>query len=145
MVSGGQLMKARRIAAHAGAHAENLEQVEQRFVRWRASRKRGERIPQALWCAAVALAREHGLAQIAQELRVDCDGLKRRLDSAEFAARAGGSAAKFVELIAPSAVGICECIVELENARGAKLRIELKGVELGQLARLSSVFLNAVG
>jgi hypothetical protein len=137
-------MRTRRIVADAGVHAESLEQVEQRFVRWRASRKRGERIPQALWCAAVALAREHGLEQIAQELRVNCDGLKRRLDAAE-AARAGASATKFVELIAPSAVAVCECIVELENARGAKMRLELKGVELAQLASLSSVFLNAGG
>ena len=127
------------------AHAESLEQVEQRFVRWRASRKRGERIPQALWCAAVALAKEHGLGRIAQELRVDCDGLKKRLDGAEAGARIDASAAKFVELIAPSAVAMCECIVELENARGAKLRLELKGVELAQLARLSSIFLNAAG
>jgi len=138
-------MRTKRIVADAGVHAESLEQVEQRFVRWRASRKRGERIPQTLWCAAVALAREHGLAQIGQKLRVDCDGLKRRLDSAEAAARAGGSATKFVELIAPSAVVMCECIVELENARGAKMRLELKGVELAQLASLSSVFLNAAG
>jgi hypothetical protein len=135
-------MGATKIPAHAGARAENLEQVEQRFGRWRASRKRGERIPQALWSAAMGLAREHGLEQIAQELRVNCDGLKKRLESADGPARAGGSEARFVELIAPRAVGICECIVELENARGAKMRIQLKGVEFPDLASLSSVFLN---
>jgi hypothetical protein len=70
------------------------------------------------------------------------DGLKKRLESADGPARAGGSEARFVELIAPRAVGICECIVELENARGAKMRIQLKGVEIPDLASLSSVFLN---
>lgn len=135
-------MEATKISAHAGANAENLEQVAERFGRWRASRKRGARIPQALWSAAVGLAREHGLEQIAQELRVDYDGLKKRLEGAGSAARTGVSEARFVELIAPRAVGICECLVELENARGAKMRIELKGVEIPDLARLSSVFLN---
>jgi len=104
-------MKVTKKPVQACGAAENLQQVEQRFERWRESRKRGERIPQALWAAAVGLAREHGLERIAQELRVDYDRLKMRLEGSAGRARAGGGEAMFVELMAPSAVGISECIV----------------------------------
>ena len=36
----------------------------------------------------------------------------------------------------------CECILELENAGGAKMRIHLKGVAMPDLAALSQSFWN---
>ena len=36
---------------------ESLEQVEQRFARWRESRTPGQRIPPDLWAAAAGVAR----------------------------------------------------------------------------------------
>lgn len=136
-------MKVTKKAGQASGHAENLEQVEQRFKRWRESRKRGERIPEALWAAATGMARQHGLHRIAQELRVNYHGLKKRLECADSPARASGAEARFVELLVPRSAGMCECIVELENARGAKMRIQLKGNDLGGLASLSSAFWSA--
>jgi hypothetical protein len=123
--------------------AQNLEQVERRFKRWRERRKRGERIPQALWAAAVGLAREYGLERIAQQLQLNDERLKKRLEDADDSAGATDGEAKFVELIAPATVGLCECMVELENARGAKMKIQLKGGALAGLATLSSGFWSA--
>src|SRR5437867_1602477 len=128
-------MRVTKNPVRACAQGETLEQVKQRFERWRASRKRGQHIPRALWSAAVSLTREHGVERIAQELRINYDRLKQRLESDGAVMRAGGEAARFVELLAPRAVGGCECLVELENARGAKMKMVLKGGDLaGSLA-----------
>jgi hypothetical protein len=40
-------------------------------------------------------------------------------------------------------VGPRECVVEVENARGAKMRVELNGAGLAGLAGLCSVFWSA--
>jgi hypothetical protein len=139
-------MEEMRQFEQASGHGESLEQVEQRFLRWRESRKRGEHIPPALWAAAVSVAGEHGLHRVAHELRVDYDGLKRRFDRAGDTAPRGTVDAQFVELFArsaPATAGLRECVVELENARGAKMRVELNGNGLVGLAGLCSAFWGA--
>ena len=139
-------MEETRKIEQASGHGESLEQVEQRFRRWREGRQRGERIPPALWAAAVDVAKEHGLHRIAHELHVDYDGLKRRVERAGDTAPRGKLDTQFVELFAPAAPaagGLRECVVELENARGAKMRVELNGHGLAGLAGLCSAFWGA--
>lgn len=126
------------------ASLENLEEVDQRFKRWRSTRTRGTPIPEALWASAVGLARAQGLNRTARALRLDYYDLKRRLECAEGGACARQAPPTFLEWLTPAAIGSCECRVELHNARGAKMRIELKGGDLaGSLASLSSAFLSA--
>lgn len=129
-------------------HGESLEQVGKRFKRWRDARARGEHIPPLLWAAAVGIAREHGLHRVVHELRVNHDGLKRRLERAGGATQSGKVGTRFVELtvspaLQPAAQSLCECAVELENARGAKMRVELNGNGLAGLAGLCSTFWSA--
>jgi hypothetical protein len=127
-------------------HGESLEQVGERFKRWREGRVRGEHIPAELWAAAVGMAKEYGLHRIAHELHVDHDGLKRRLERAGGVARVDKLDPEFVELFAaPTATtsGMRECVVELENARGAKMRVELNGKGLAGLAGLCGAFWSA--
>ena len=66
-------------ASEAG---QNLAQVVGRFNVWRASRNAGGRIPAELWAVAVDMAKVHGLNRMSKELRLDCSGLKRRLEGA---------------------------------------------------------------
>ena len=131
----------------ATGRGESLEQVAERFKRWRETRVRGAHIPSDLWAAAVGMAKEHGLLRIAHELRVDHDGLKRRLERAGGVARRGTLDTEFVELFAAPAAtttaGMRECVVELENARGAKMRVELTGKGLAGLAGLCNAFWSA--
>ena len=130
--------------ANIPAAVENLEQVDQRFKRWRSTRTRGTPIPEALWASAVGLARAQGLNRTARALRLDYYDLKKRLQSGEGPACARHARSTFVEWLTPRAGGSCECLVELENARGAKMRIELKGGDMaGSLASVSSAFWGA--
>ena len=125
---------------------ESLAQVEEQFRRWRESRKAGGRIPPQLWATAVELARVHGLHRISKELRLDYSGLKRRLEGAGGDVQPGKAAARFVEMFAApasTAAGRHECVVELENARGAKMRVQLSGAGLAGLASVCSSFWRA--
>ena len=125
--------------------SEGLSQLKRGFEQWRAGRRVGERIPSELWAGAVAAAVEHGAYRVAAELRLDYAVLKRR------AALAGGTtpgselAPRFVELFAPAGRGIsatshAQCVVELDNARGAKMRVQLNGQALAGLSVLCSAF-----
>ena len=129
-------------------HGESLEQVEQRFRRWRESRKQGKRIPADLWVAAAGMAKQHGVHRVARELRLDYNGLKNRVGPVGSATGAPKVDAKFVELFGapaptPTLAPVCECAVELENARGAKMRVQLNGHGLAGLERLCSSFWSA--
>src|SRR3989339_995028 len=60
----------------------NIEEVQQRFERWREGRKRGTPIPAALWEDAVGLCADHSLCKISGALRLDYNVLKKRFRSA---------------------------------------------------------------
>ena len=139
-------MEATSKAVQTRLLGEVLSQLKRQFDQWRAGRKVGERIPLDLWAGAGAAAVEHGAYSVAAELHLDYAVLKRR------AALAGGKAAatelapRFVELFAPAGptrqavASQPECVVELDNARGAKMRVELSGNGLCGLSALCSAF-----
>jgi hypothetical protein len=117
---------------------ERLAQLRRQFEQWRAGRQVGERIPSQLWDGAVSTVAEHSAYRVARELNLDYAVLKRRA-----AVPAGDvpattvSAPRFVEMLAPvvqsmpAQPGQPECVVELANARGAKMPLELRGSGLG--------------
>jgi len=72
-------------------------------------------------------------------LGLDYKCLKRRVKEAASRAQASSPAA-FVELVAPGRFGSPECVVELENRAGAKLRIELRGSAVPDLVDLARRF-----
>jgi hypothetical protein len=100
-----------------------------------------------MWGMAVELARQHGVHQTARTLRLDYVKLKKRLGAGDHSsdggrASASGAPATFVEVMAPPAVSFCECSLEMEGPRG-KIRIQLKGATVPDLAALSRAFLDS--
>ena len=142
-------MDATRKAEREDGRGDSLKDIEQRFELWRGERKRGERIPLDMWAAAVSVAKERGSYRVAIELGLDYAVLKRRVGQARNSLTRAPVAPRFVELFAPAAsttpaaVGRHECMVELENARGAKMRVELNGHGLASLPGLCSAFWSA--
>ena len=136
--------KAVQVKAGAGA----LTRLKERFATWRAGRKLGMRIPPELWSAAVEMAAVHGACRVAGELNLDYDMLKQRVAQAGGKVRSTELAPRFVELFAaagamPAPSAQPECVVELANARGARMRVELSGQGLVGLPALCSAFLGA--
>src|SRR5712691_2022651 len=133
-------------AVRATVLGDGLSELKRQFDGWRAGRKVGERIPLELWAGAVAAAVEHGAYRVSAELRLDHAVLKRRAALATGSAPAAELAPRFVELFAPAApmkpaaASQPECVVELENARCANMRLELSGNGLCGLSTLCSAF-----
>ena len=111
-----------------------LARLERRFAAWRKSRSVGERIPEPLWRAASQVAAEHGLNRTASVLRLDYYSLKKRVD------RSRPSRASFVELPPPTFPVTNECVIEMEDSRGARMRVHLKGQNVPDLLPLSRLF-----
>ena len=113
-----------------------MERIYRRFERWRKSHRGRLPIPAPLWAPAAEVAREHGVFHTAKVLRLEYGKWKRMVESAVPVRRAVRPPAKFIELVTPKAVGLTECVIELEGPRG-KMRIQWKGATAPDLAGLS--------
>ena len=122
-----------------------LEAGRRRLERWRQTHPARTRIPEALWAAAVKMARKYGVHRTAKALRLDYYSVKKRIEQKAGGAgevRTESAAATFLELPAALRDGSCECTVELEDSGGAKMRVHLKGSSVPDLAALSRSFWN---
>ena len=105
---------------------EPIAQLQRQLDQIRSTQPRGKKLPDSVWQAAVELAREHGVYSVAHPLRLDYMGLKKRLGGVSHRRQKARKAA-FVELIAPPAAMLGECLIELESLHGGKVRIHWKG------------------
>ena len=115
------------------SRALTIDDVRARFEAWRQNRQGKSPIPDDLLSAAAELARKDGINRTAVELHLDGGKLKRLMAGK---VTSGKSAPAFVELLAPRATSLPECMLELEGRRG-KIRIQLKGASASDLAVLS--------
>ncbi len=118
-----------------------LSQAERAFVKWRRSRKRGERIPAKLWALAVELAATHGVCRVSSKLRLDYYALRRKLAERHVEIPACEPPA-FVELSPASLANPLppqqsEYLIELEDASGTKMSIRVRGAESLDVMSLS--------
>jgi len=112
--------------------------VQRKLAHWRQRHRRGARIPEELWREAAELASAHGINRIARALRLDYYSLQKR---AAAAAVSGTRAPEFVELL-PGGIPAPrpECLIEVEEPGGAKLRIHLQGGAFPDIAALTRGF-----
>ena len=106
-----------------GSIAEPIAQLQRELEEHRRMRSRRAKLPESIWEAATELARAHGVHAVAQALRLDYMGLKRRLGGKVARRRPNKSKPVFVELIAPPPAKYEECLIEFESTRGGKMRI----------------------
>ena len=128
--------------------AVSLEGVEKRFQQWRDGHEGRVRIPDELWSAAAAAARVHGLHSTARRLHLEYRKLKGFTGSPALPRRKASPAVKAVAKTAPqfvelrsAAIGQPRCTVELQNAAGATLRIEVQGGDLSALSGITQAFM----
>lgn len=115
-----------------------LQAARRRLEHWRRTRTVGSRIPRPLWAQAVKLAQAYGIHATATALGLDYNALKKRLESASpSAVAASAKPVTFLELAASSGLGRPECILELEDVEGTKMRLHFKGIDAPDLAALS--------
>jgi hypothetical protein len=119
-----------------------LESVRYQFEKWRETRKSPrETIPEYLWEAAAKLHDKYPISRISKALGLNHTDLKKRI----YGKSAKGLAKKqpsplFVELAGVESFATSECIVEMENDSGSKMRMHFKGKADLDLLELSKAF-----
>jgi hypothetical protein len=121
-----------------------IEQLQRRFDEFRSTQPHRTRLPATLWQAAVELARVHGLHPVAQPLRLDYMGLKKRLGEAPIV-RKKATGPAFVELISAHPATVADCVIEFESSIGGKMRIQWKGSAAPDWASLLRAWREAEG
>src|ERR1700747_3122555 len=101
---------------------EPIAHLQRQLDQIRSTQPRGRKLPESVWQAAVELAREHGGDSVAHPLRLGNMGLKKRLGGVSHRRRKARKPA-FVELMAPHATMLRECLIEFEALRGTQGRI----------------------
>jgi len=105
------------------AVAAPIVELQRELDEYRRSQPRRAKLPDWIWDAAAELAREHGVHAVAQALRLDYMGLKKRVGGGVASQRPANSKPVFVELIAPPSAKPEGCLIEFESTRGDKMRI----------------------
>ena len=139
------------MAEATAVYRDDVDQVRRRWAEWRSTHAVRSRLPEELWAAAVELVQRDGIDATARALDVDKPSLRKwtgRLNPAPSQPTRRKSQRKqkanafpaFVELLASGSGAATSCLVEVESARGAKLRLELKGIQTSELAELIRAF-----
>ncbi len=105
----------------------SLSEVKEQFKIWRRTRKSPRPIPEKLWQAAVSLTATHSISQISKELVLDYNALKRRVTTRKKNTAAKMSPAGFIELNLEPPAAVSECIVEMQDNLGEKMRMHIRG------------------
>ena len=122
------------------APSPSLGEVKEQFKSWRRTRKSLRPIPEKLWAAAANLTAYHSISQISKELVVDYSALKRRVRLKEKDAAASSSPPDFIELNLEAPGATAECLVEMEDHLGSKMRVHFRGQTDVDLLELAKVF-----
>ena len=117
-----------------------LTEVKEQFKAWRKTRKSSRPIPAQFWTAAVSLAANHSLSQISKELVVDYSRLKKRVLAKKKTKSASMSSSGFIELNLDPPAAVSECIVEMQDIAGAKMRMHFTGKTDFDLLELAKAF-----
>lgn len=126
-----------------GAEIAGLQRLAEQFKTWRATRRRGQHIPEDLWQAATDFARVHGLNPTVAALRLNYYALQRRLQTGRAPGCERANAPVFVELPAvPTPAGGDERgTIELVQAGGVRLILRLPAVSPRDLLPVMQLFL----
>ena len=117
-----------------------LSQLRDRFELWRRQHPGRHHLPQDLWAAAANLAQQYGVSRTARTLRLSYYSLKEHRPESTPRKEKRPRSARFVELLPWNPTRMPACSVELENARGAKIKIHLHGAAVGELSQLTRLF-----
>ena len=118
-----------------------LEEIQEQFETWRKTREKRTAIPGVLWEAALSLSPQYSLYQISKALRLNYNDLKFRIETLHSSAESSPVIdPAFVELGLKAPMLPAECIVEMEDQNGAKMRMCFKGEAGIDLLELGKVF-----
>jgi len=118
-----------------------LDEIREQFGTWRKTREKRTPIPDTLWEAAVSLSTRYSPYQISKALRLNYNDLKCRIQAPPSSLQSSPVIdPAFIELGLTAPMLPAECIVEMEDQNGAKMRMCFKGEAGLDLLELGKVF-----
>ncbi len=125
---------------HYPTPCPTINQVKEQFKIWRRTRKSPRPIPEKLWAAAVSLTANHSISKISKELVVDYSALKKRVFIKKKDSTASMNPTGFIEVNLEPPAAVSECIVEMQDILGAKMRMHFRGKTDFDLLELAKAF-----
>ncbi len=119
--------------------AISLTDVKLQFKTWRETRKQKTRIPDELWTAAVSLSYRYSIHRISKALHVNHSALRDRVSACKTNKNLQACSC-FIELPLQQSSSVSECLVEMENRSGDKIRMHYSGGICPDLLALSQNF-----
>lgn len=112
----------------APTETPTIENVSWQFDAWRKTSKLHEPIPAELWKAAASLCGTYRPYKIARELGLNYTKLKEhaRALKTDLPIQKAPAAA-FIELDFDAPAMACQCVIEMQDAKGGKTTLQLKG------------------
>ena len=104
-----------------------FEQVRERLERWRKIKKHREPIPKDIWQDATELAKKHSINTVSKTLRLSYTDLKDRVCGPSKPKPKKRRPSDFIEIGYDQPSSMPEMIIELENKKGSRLKVCLKG------------------
>ena len=120
-----------------------LEQVREQFELWRQRREKRLAIPASLWQAAIHLCQDYSISKISSTLRLNYAVLKQRVHAYGTSHQVPCiTAPSFIELDVSQSKSASECVVEMEDKGGARMKMYFKGEVGFDLLELGKSFWN---
>lgn len=116
-----------------------LEEVRKQLEVWRNDNKPRAPIPSRLWDLAASLATRHSVHEISRALRLNYAKLKNHIGMAPAKLANKTAPQPFVELPFPYARE-SECLIDMKNRHGDRMRIHLSGARTLDLLSLGKAF-----
>jgi hypothetical protein len=118
--------------------APDIKELQKKLEHWRKNKKENNQpIPRNLWERAIELARKYAVSPVARALRLSYTNLKEKTYPKK------EKKIPFIEFN-PSQPMMPETMVEIENAKGSKLRIHFKGGTKFDLAEIAKEFMGSL-
>jgi hypothetical protein len=127
------------IQANFSAEQRSLSEVKELIEAWRQNRLKRRPMPEELWEAAAGLSKEYSLHQISKALRLNHTALKKRV-LPDKASAPKEPIPMFIELEVPREPVMAECIIEMQDGAGGKMRMQFRGHTDFDLLELGNAF-----
>ncbi len=119
----------------------DLEETRNQLTYWRESKKSPrEPIPEGLWEKVKDLAIKYSINEVSKNLRLNYTDIKKRILGSNYKTVSRKKPASFIELPSEKLFTQSECIIEMEDKSGCKMKMCFRGETNLDLLELGKAF-----
>lgn len=121
----------------------DLEAARNQFENWRSGKRSPrEPIPQNLWKTAIELSHKYSINEVSKRLRLNFTDLKKRIYGKQHRTVTRRQSETFIELPWEKPSAQSECIIEMQDKSGCRMKMCFRGETRLDLLELGKSFWN---